>query len=334
MAYYIGVDIGGTKCAVCLGQVEDGMVTILHRCNAHPTANHSVTEMLKLLLKDSRACIVLSPEKPKAMGISCGSPMDSKRGRILSPPNLIGWDDVPITDYMSEKLGIPAYLCNDANACALAEWRMGAGRGTENMLFLTFGTGLGAGLILGGRLYEGTTDSAGECGHIRLSGFGPTGYGKMGSFEGFCSGGGIAQLAQMMVREQLQQGKKPALCPAVEQLSELTAAKVAQFANLGDPLALEIYEKVGTMLGYGLSILIDILNPQKIVIGSIFTRAQNLLWPAAEKVIRQETLPAAQAACEVVPAGLTESVGDIAALTVASYRFETDPICNQEVFIQ
>lgn len=324
MAYYLGIDIGGTKCVVCLGQVEDGMVTILHRCAPHPTADYSVSEMLQHLTKDCRACIVLSPEKPKAIGISCGSPMDSKRGRILSPPNLIGWDDVPITDYLKEKLGLPAYLCNDANACALAEWRMGAGRGTENMLFLTFGTGLGAGMILGGRLYEGATDSAGECGHIRLAGFGPTGYGKMGSFEGFCSGGGIAQLAQMMVREELQQGKKPDLCPSVETLSELTAAKVAQFANRGDPLALRIFEEVGTMLGHGLSILIDILNPQRIVIGSIFTRAQNLLWPAAEKVIRRETLPLARDACQVVPAGLTESVGDIAALTVASYRFETD----------
>ena len=110
MAYYIGVDIGGTKCVVCLGQVEDGIVTILHRCSPHPTANYTVNEMLKLLTKDCRACIVLSPEKPKAIGISCGSPMDSKRGRILSPPNLIGWDDVPITDYMQEKLSLPRVI--------------------------------------------------------------------------------------------------------------------------------------------------------------------------------------------------------------------------------
>lgn len=327
MAYYIGVDIGGTKCVVSLGQVEDGIVTVLHRCEPHATANYSVSEMLDLLAKDCQSCIGLSPERPKSVGISCGSPMDSKRGRILSPPNLIGWDDVPITDFMQEKLGLPAYLCNDANACALAEWRMGAGRGTENMLFLTFGTGLGAGMVLNGRLYEGTTDSAGECGHIRLARFGPTGYGKMGSFEGFCSGGGIAQLAQIMVREALQQGQKPAFCPTAEELTQLTAAKVAQFANQGDPLALKIYEEVGTMLGEGLSILIDILNPQRIVIGSIFTRAQNLLWPAAEKVIRRETLTLSREACEVVPAGLTESVGDIAALTVASYRYELDKNC-------
>lgn len=324
MAYYIGVDIGGTKCAVSLGLIHDDTIQIHHRCPARTTADFSVQEMLEALAEDCRLCAGLSPEPPKSIGISCGGPLDSKRGRILSPPNLIGWDDVAITDYLTQQVGLPAYLCNDANACALAEWQLGAGKGTENMLFLTFGTGLGAGLILNGQLYEGTSDNAGECGHIRLSSWGPTGYGKMGSFEGFCSGGGIAQLAQMMVREQLQQGKKPALCPSAEELSGLSAAKVAQFANDGDPLALSIYEQVGTMLGHGLSILIDILNPQRIVIGSIFVRARNLIWPAAEAVIRREALPLTREVCEVVPAGLTESVGDIAALTVACYRYRMD----------
>lgn len=324
MAYYIGVDIGGTKCAVCLGKVEEGSVQILHRCPPLPTAQYSVAEMLEALAAACRMCADLSPEAPKAIGISCGGPLDSRRGRILSPPNLIGWDDIAITDYLAQRLGLPAYLCNDANACALAEWQLGAGKGTENMLFLTFGTGLGAGMILNGRLYEGTTDNAGECGHIRLANWGPSGYGKMGSFEGFCSGGGIAQLAQTMVREELQQGKKPGLCPNSEELDTLTAEKVAKAARGGDPLAIRIYEKVGTMLGFGLSILIDILNPQRIVIGSIFTRAQDLLWPAAEAVIRTESLSLSREACEVVPAGLTESVGNIAALTVASYRYELD----------
>lgn len=325
MLYFIGVDIGGTKCAVSLGQAEEaGTVAVLHRCYPRPTAAYTVEEMLEVLLKDAEVCISLAPEKPKAVGISCGSPLDSRRGRILSPPNLIGWDDVPITDVFRKRLGIPAYLCNDANACALAEWKMGAGAGCENMIFLTFGTGMGAGLILNGRLYEGISDSAGECGHMRLAQWGPCGYGKQGSFEGFCSGGGIAQLAQTLVREQLQQGQKPALCPTVEELSTLTAAKVNQFAKAGDPLARKILEEVGTMLGVGLSILIDLFNPERIVIGSVFARAQEFLWPAAKKVIDRETLPQAREVCQVVPAGLTESVGDIAALTVASYRYAMD----------
>lgn len=199
---------------------------------------------------------------------------------------------------------------------------MGAGRGTQNMVFMTFGTGLGAGLILNGQLYEGTSDFAGELGHIRLAPFGPVGYGKAGSFEGFCSGGGIAQLAKSYVMEALQMGVSPAICPTATNLDSLTAEKVCIAAREGDPLAQEIIAKCGQMLGVGLSVVMDMLNPEKIVIGSVFTRARDLLWPEAETVIMEEALEYTRKVCEVVPCGLTESVGDIAALTVADYYYE------------
>lgn len=141
-------------------------------------------------------------------GISCGGPLDSKTGVILSPPNLPGWDHIEITRHFTETLGVPARLINDANASALAEWKYGAGVGTQNMIFLTFGTGLGAGLVLNGALFEGTNGMAGEIGHMRLAAFGPSGYGKCGSFEGFCSGAGIAELARGFARETLQRGEK------------------------------------------------------------------------------------------------------------------------------
>ena len=322
--YLIGIDIGGTKCAVSLGKrAADGGVRLLHRCESRPTVGRAPMELLAELCADARECMARAPRRPSAAGISCGGPLDSRRGVILSPPNLVGWDEIPAAACISEALGIPARLCNDANACALAEWKLGAGRGCRSMIFLTFGTGLGAGLILDGRLYEGASDMAGEAGHIRLADCGPAGYGKSGSFEGFCSGGGIAQLAETMARERLQRGEKPPLCPSLSDLSTLTAAKVGRAAEAGDELALAIMTACGRRLGQGLSILIDLLNPERIVIGSIFARSQNELWPAARAVIERETLPAARAACEVVPAGLTESVGDLAALTVASYHLET-----------
>ena len=224
---YIGIDIGGTKCAVSLGCSDgQGSVRILHKCQKRLTEKRPPDLVLPELLEDVKFCIAQSEEAPKAIGISCGGPLSSKRGLVLSPPNLIGWDNVPIVEYFEKATGLPTFLCNDANAGALAEWRMGAGRGTENMVFMTFGTGLGAGLILNGRLYEGTSDSAGELGHIRLAPFGPVGYGKGGSFEGFCSGNGIAQLAKSYVMEEIQMGKAPAICPTVEELNALTAEKV------------------------------------------------------------------------------------------------------------
>ena len=309
---YIGIDIGGTKCAVSLGCADgQGNVQIIHKCRKRLTEKRSPNLVLPELLEDVKNCISQSEEIPKAIGISCGGPLSSKEGLVLSPPNLIGWDCVPIVEYFQNATGLPTFLCNDANAGALAEWRMGAGKGTQNMVFMTFGTGLGAGLILNSQLYEGTSDCAGELGHIRLAPFGPVGYGKAGSFEGFCSGGGIAQLA-----------KTPVICPTVEQLNDLTAEKVCLAAREGDFLARKIISKCGQMLGVGLSIVMDMLNPEKIVIGSVFSRAKDLLWPEAEAVIMEEALEYTRLVCKVVPCGLTESVGDIAALTVADYYYE------------
>ena len=248
------------------------------------------------------------------MGISCGGPLDSKTGVVMSPPNLPGWDNIPIVKLLSEATGVRAGLHNDANACALAEWTFGAGKGTRNMAFLTFGTGLGAGLILDGKLYAGTNDNAGELGHIRLAPFGPVGYGKAGSFEGFCSGGGIRQLAQSAIKERLQMGGSVAWCPDVE---AVTAKDVAEAMAAGDPLATEIFTTSARYLGIGLSVLIDIINPEKIVIGSIYTRNEEMMRPIMWEVIRKEALPLAAKVCEVVPAALGEAIGDYAALSIA-----------------
>lgn len=317
--FAIGVDIGGTKCAVSLGEIGADSVTVVHKCAVRETGRCTPLQMLERLSEDILFCKSQCPGRVEGIGISCGGPLDSKTGVILSPPNLPGWDRIAITDFFRERTGLPAYLCNDANACALAEWKLGAGRGYSNVIFLTFGTGLGAGLILNGRLYCGASDMAGEAGHVRLSEFGPSGYGKMGSFEGFCSGGGIAQLAAAMVRERLQAGERPSLCGSAEELEDLTAAKVGIAAKNGDPLAREVLRVVGVQLGKGLSLLMDILNPECIILGSIFVRSYHEIWPHAQAVIEREALPAVRAACSVLPSRLAESVGDVAALTAAAY---------------
>jgi len=310
----IGFDIGGTKCAVCIGQEVDGDLQILGK-KSIPT-DHSVSayEMI------DRMCALAEEltDEIDCIGISCGGPLDSKKGIIQSPPNLPGWDDIKIVEYLENKYGCKAYLQNDANACAVAEWKYGAGKGCENMIFLTFGTGLGAGLILDGRLYAGTSDMAGECGHMRLSSFGPVGFGKAGSFEGFCSGGGIAQLGQMMARESLQMGKPVSYCADMKELDQITAKSIAERANEGCQDAKEVFQVCGEKLGYGLSILIDILNPQRIVLGSIFQRSEHLLRESMDKVIAKECLAAASSVCQVVPAALQENIGDYAALAVAA----------------
>ncbi len=322
----VGVDIGGTKCAVSLGEIWEDRVSIIHKCPVRETKAYTPRQMLEVLTEDIFFCRdrLNESERIQGIGISCGGPLDSRTGTILSPPNLPGWDEIHITEYFREKTGLPAFLCNDANACALAEWKLGAGRGSSSMVFLTFGTGLGAGLILNNRLYCGASDMAGEVGHIRLSDYGPVGYGKMGSFEGFCSGGGIAQLAKLMIREELQAGHKVSFCENSEQLEHITAARVGLAAKEGDLLACSILKQVGVQLGKGLSVIMDLLNPECIVIGSIFVRNYNEIWPYAQQVIEQETLPSVRKACRVLSSQLSESVGDIAGLIVAGYNLDLE----------
>lgn len=253
------------------------------------------------------------------INLSCGGPLDSSRGVIQSPPNLPGWDEVPVTDWVKKRMGIPVYLQNDANAGALAEWIYGAGRGSRNMIFITFGTGCGAGLILNGHLYAGTNYMAGECGHIRLSEFGPVGYGKVGAMEGFCSGNGIEQLSNLFALEAVQQGGDSGLCKAYKNGEKLTAKLTAKYARDLDPVACKVFQVAGKYLGRALSILIDLLNPEKIVLGSVFARCQDLLWPSAQKELLEETLSRSNNVCMIVPAALSESIGDYAALCVADY---------------
>lgn len=310
----IGFDIGGTKCAVCIGKEKKGEIFVKDK-RIIPT-DHSISPYDMI----DKMCALAEEmaDKIDVIGISCGGSLDSKKGIIMSPPNLPGWDNIKIVDYLKEKYKVNVYLENDANACAVAEWKYGAGKGSRNMIFMTFGTGLGAGLILDGKLYRGASDMAGEIGHIRLNAFGPVGYGKAGSFEGFCSGGGIAQLGKMYAWEKLQMGNSVSFCDSISELDRITAKSIAEYAYKGKQDAIEIYETCGTMLGKGLSILIDILNPERIVLGSIFQRSESLLRPAMQKVFEKECLGYSLKACRVVPAELGDNIGDYAALAVAA----------------
>ena len=317
--FYLGIDIGGTKCAVVAGDADFSIFSKVQFDTR--TAERGWQEVFEEFFANIDKLFLKYPkENLRGIGISCGGPLDSKKGMIYSPPNLPGWDNVPITKIFNERFGVPVSIQNDANACALAEWLMGAGKGTQNMIFLTFGTGMGSGLILNGKLYAGTNDLGGEVGHIRLADDGPVGFGKAGSFEGFCSGGGIAQLAASFVINKLKQGVKVNFCDNIESARKLTAKIVAEAAVAGDADALEIIRISGEYLGRGLSILIDILNPECIVIGSIYARNENLFNPHIERMLAREAIPSAVEVCTIKPALLGDSIGDYAALCVALYE--------------
>lgn len=313
----IGVDVGGTKCAVTYGQKEGFELHIREKIRFATTGVDETIANIVRAVDDVMRKNGLTAGNTAAIGVSCGGPLDSRTGVVMSPPNLPGWDNIPIVKLLGDRFGICTGIHNDANACALAEWKFGAGIGARNMAFLTFGTGLGAGLILDGKLYAGTNDNAGELGHIRLSDFGPVGYGKCGSFEGFASGGGIAQLARFKVSEKHQMGQRVSWC-APGQLDEITARDVADAAAAGDELALEIYRISATYLGRGLAIVIDLINPEVIVIGGIYTRNREMMEPFVLREIEREALSHARRVCSIRPAALGEQIGDYAALSVAA----------------
>ena len=295
MEKYIGIDIGGTKCAVVVGEYENEKIKIISRTAFATQVDEEPTSIIEKFSE------IISEEKDfKAIGISCGGPLDSKSGVVLCPPNLPKWIDVPIVEILTSRFNVPVFLQNDANACALAEWKLGAGKGTENMIFLTFGTGFGAGLILDGRLYVGKTDMAGEVGHVRLTEDGPEGYGKKGSAEGYCSGGGIRNIGRLFGIDK-------------------TAKEIAEAAKNGDGTAVGIYNTSGKYLGRILAVLMDILNPECIVIGSVFARSEELLRPSMEEEIRKEALSYTAECCDIRPALLGDEIGDYAALITAVY---------------
>lgn len=312
--YFIGLDVGGTKCAVVLG---DDQFQIIHKIKFDTRTERGYKAILdEFMLNLDEIFRQYDKNQVRQIGISCGGPLDSEKGMIYSPPNLPGWDNVPIVQIFEEKYSIPTAIQNDANACALAEWLMGAGKGTRNMIFMTFGTGLGAGLILNGQLYSGTNDLGGEVGHVRLAKDGPIGFGKAGSFEGFCSGGGIAQLARTIIAQKEEQGIEVAFMKGLK-AEHLDTKTVALAAGDGDPIALEIIETSARYLGKGLSILVDILNPECIVIGSIFARNVDLFTPEMERILKEEAIPGAVEVCNIKPAELGDAIGDYAALCVA-----------------
>ena len=313
----LGLDIGGTKCAVIYGILDDGDIRIADKIRFDTTKAEETIENLLSTTEEMMVRHGLTAANTEAIGISCGGPLSSATGVVMSPPNLPGWDNIPIVKLVQDRTGVKAALQNDANACALAEWKFGAGRGSRNMAFLTFGTGLGAGLIIDGKLYSGTNDNAGELGHIRLAEFGPVGYGKRGSFEGFASGGGVAQIGKTFVMEAIQNNKKVSWCTP-DKVNDITAKQIAEAAAAGDEMAIEIYHTSARYLGKGLSIVIDILNPELIVIGSVYARNEKLFYDEMMKVIEKEALAGAAAVCKVVPAALGEAIGDYASLSIAA----------------
>jgi glucokinase len=313
----IGVDIGGTKTAVVLSSQPPAMLERIEFPTLPDQGPENAIERIKQSIHKLIESSGIGRAALGGIGVSCGGPLDQATGVIKAPPNLATWVDVPITSILSEEFGLPCRLENDANAGAVAEHRFGAGQGTRHMIFLTMGTGFGAGIIADGRLLSGASGQAGEIGHVRLTASGPVGYNKAGSVEGWVSGGGMAQITYREIEAALTSGEKTVLSAKLKANGVLTAKDVADAAKEGDILARRLIHETGKRLGDVLAILVDICNPERIVIGGLAMRLGESLLAPARQMMRQEALPASAKICQVVPAALGERIGDVAAICVA-----------------
>jgi glucokinase len=303
----IGLDIGGTKIAIVEGTAE---AQILQRTEVPTQARRPFDETfpsLAILIDQTIERATLAGRAAAALSVSIGGPLRINEGLLIDPPHLPGWHGVHLKDRLQARFpALPVFIEHDGNAGALAEFYFGAGRqypNLQHLIFLTFGTGLGAGLIVNGRILHGASDTAGEIGHWRLAPSGPIGFGKAGSWEGFASGAGLVELAAQMFPQRWT----PAT--PIRQLVDMML--------LNDPDALQVAEVAGQWMGRGLALLVDAFNPQVIVLGSLAVVLGERILAPARRLLAIEGLPPAVAACQVIPAVLGSAIGDVAALTAA-----------------
>lgn len=300
----LAFDIGGTKVAAGVVSADGRAASFALEPTRAADGPAAVLPRLWALGRRVLAESGLEVETVGAVGIGCGGPLDAERGVLIAPPHLPGWRDVPVTALASEAFGVTAVLENDATAAAAAEHRYGAGIGTRHLVYLTISTGVGGGVVLDGRLYRGAMGNGGELGHITIDCEGRRchGCGRQGCLEAYVSGTSIAERAQ-------EAG-----------LDGLDAAGVAAAARAGDPVAVQVWDETTTYLGCGLTSIVNLFEPELVVIGGGVSGAgEQLLGPAREQVRAQAMGPAREAA-RIVLSALGEQVGVIGAAAIAHDR--------------
>lgn len=316
----MGVDVGGTN--VVVGAVaQDG--SALHGHLSEPTrvstGPDGVVQQIARLVARSReeARAALGGDPPEVIGVGIGAPgpLDTTSGVVLLTPNL-GWRDFPLRDRVSATVGLPAALDNDANCAVLGEWWRGAARGARVVIGLTVGTGIGGGIVLDGEIFHGATDIAGEFGHMTIDSTGRRcKCGNYGCLEAYASGPAIAARAV----EGIESGATTRLPDYVKNnLGAITAQVVYEAAHGGDDYAREIIRDTARFLGAGVASLVNIFNPEIVVImGGVTLAGERLFTPLIEEVRRRAFRPAWEA-CRIVPGALTGTAGVFGA--VASFK--------------
>lgn len=307
----LGIDIGGTKTLVGVAD-DSGQVIATKRIETPGSIGPE--RALALTKAAAHDAINQAGVDIDLIGIGCGGPLDRKSGTLFDIPNLPGWNGTCLTEIFSSEFDAPAYLDNDATAAAIGEWMFGAGRGVDDLAYFTISTGIGGGMILGGRVYRGYGDNAAEFGHQKIRPDGPPcTCGDRGCLESLASGTSIARIA----REEMAAGIETVLREWVPSPDDVTAQLVARAAGQGDKLSGRIWSEAMYNLGLGVANIVNVLNPRLVILGGGVTNAGELLFAPVREVVRERAMRALADDVQIVPAANGGNVGLMGAIAVA-----------------
>lgn len=312
--YVVGVDLGGTKILTAL---VDGQGRVAGRVR-EATPQSGPDAVIEVIVGTVQRVINdggVDPGAIRAIGVGAPGPADPISGVLNEVPNLPGWDNVPLAAILTSRLAVATYVENDANAAAVGERWAGAGRGIDDLIYVTISTGIGGGLIFNGRLYHGVSGTAGEVGHMVIDPSGPRcPCGRTGCLEALASGTSIARDA----RAAIASGRPTTLSTLAPQAP--TAADVARAAREGDPLARELFARAAHYVGIGVANLVNLLNPAMVIIGGGVAKAGDLLFAPVRRIVLEEAFKRPAHAVQIVPAALGDDVGAVGAAAVAIER--------------
>lgn len=311
--YVVGVDMGATHVIVLVANLNGEVVARVEADFAVTVGPDAGLRQIAATVRRGLLDAGIREERVLGVGMGVPGPVEYAEGRVVAPPIMPGWHGVPLRDRLSEALGIPVYVDNDANLGALSEHCHGAGRGHANLAYIKVGTGIGCGLILGGQLYRGEVGSAGEIGHVTIDENGPPcKCGSYGCLESMAGGPAIALRAQQAIR-----AGQPTSLAAIQPLESITARDVALAAQKGDRLSQQLFAEAGRHIGVALASLANLLNPGLIVIGGGVAQAGRLLLDPIRKTLEQRALQPVAQSTRVVQSVMGRDASALGAVDLA-----------------
>jgi glucokinase len=316
-----GVDLGGTNVRTCIARADGAILAQARTPTPADDGPAAVVERIVVGVRQVARAAGVEVRQLAGVGVGAPGPLDMRSGVVFSPPNLAGWHDVPLGALLRHALGVPVHICNDANLAAVGERAFGAGRGIDNLVYMTVSTGIGGGVIIAGKLFVGSSGTAAEIGHMTVDLHGPRcKCGNIGCLEAIAAGPAIARSGREAARGAPESRLLALAGGAAE---HVTTSLVVQAAREGDVVAQGVFERAAEAIGVGCVNLINLFNPRRIIVGGGVSQAGDLLFAPVRRVVAARALPSPRDACTIVPAGLGDDCGLYGAVALVAHGVAT-----------